>query len=144
MRVVCKLEEQQRLIREFHDSAWARHRGVWATFAELKEKYRWPGFYKDLETYVETGKDCQIYSNVRQRDELHPTYPLAMDYKWMVDIVTMPMGRSQMKYLVLAREDLTNQVEARALRSKQTIGVCKFLLEDIIYRYGCVGKIIAY
>jgi hypothetical protein len=143
MRVVCKLEEQQRLIREFHDTAWAGHRGVWATFAKLKEKYWWPGFYKDVATYVETCKDCQIYSNVRHRDELHPTYPLAMHYKWMVDIVTMPMGQSQMKYLVLAREDLTNQVEGRALRSKQTAAVCKFLLEDIICRYGCVGKIIA-
>jgi hypothetical protein len=66
-----------------------------------------------------------------------------MHYKWMVDIVTMPMGRWQMKYLVLAREDLTNQVKGRALRSKETSSVCKFLLEDVICRYGCVGKIVA-
>jgi hypothetical protein len=25
--------------KEFHDSGWAGHRGVWATFAKLKEKY---------------------------------------------------------------------------------------------------------
>jgi hypothetical protein len=66
-----------------------------------------------------------------------------MHYKWMVDIVTMPMGRWQMKYLVLVREELTNQVEGRALRSKETSSVCKFLLEDVICRYGCVGKIVA-
>jgi hypothetical protein len=66
-----------------------------------------------------------------------------MHYKWMVDTVTMPMGRWQMKYLVLAREDLTNQIEGRALRNKETTVVCKFLLKDIICRYRCVGKIIA-
>jgi hypothetical protein len=33
-----------------------------------------------------------------------------MDYKWMVDIVMMPMGQWETKYLVLVREDLTNQV----------------------------------
>jgi hypothetical protein len=61
----------------------------------------------------------------------------------MVDIVMMPMGRWQMKYLVLAREDLTNQVEGRALRTKETSSVCRFLLEDVLCRYGCVGKIVA-
>jgi hypothetical protein len=67
---------------------------------------------------------------------------MAMHYKWMVDIVTMPMGRWHMKYLVLAREDLTNQ-GGRALRSKETSSVCKFLLQDVICRYGCVSKIVA-
>ena len=52
------------------------------------------------------------------------------------------MGMGQMKYLVLAREDLTNQVEGRALRNKTTSAVCKFLLKDVICRYGCVGKIV--
>jgi hypothetical protein len=48
-----------------------------------------------------------------------------------------------MKYLVLAREDLTNQVEGRALWEKKAASICQFLLEDVICRYGCVGKIIA-
>ena len=49
--------------------------------------------------------------------------------------MAMPMGASQKKFLVLAREDLTNQVEGRALRSKTTSAVCQFILEDIICRY---------
>ena len=55
----------------------------------------------------------------------------------------MPLGEGQMRYLALAREDLTNQVEGRTLRQKTSKVVCKFLLEDVICRYGCVGKIIA-
>ena len=66
-----------------------------------------------------------------------------MHYKWLVDIVVIPMGLWQMRYLVLAREDPTNQVEGRALRKKTTLAVCKFLLEDVICWYGCVGKIVA-
>ena len=64
-----------------------------------------------------------------------------MHYKWLVDIVVMLMGLGQMRYLVLPREDLTNQVEGRELRNKTTLEVCKFLLEDATCRYGCVGKI---
>ena len=61
----------------------------------------------------------------------------------MVDIVAMPTGIGQKKYLVLAREDLTNQVEGRALRRKTCFAVCQFLLEEVFCRYGCVGQVIA-
>ena len=61
----------------------------------------------------------------------------------MVDLVSMPMGVGQLKYLVLAREDLTNQVEGHALTNKTTTAVCKFLLEDVVCRYRFVGKIVA-
>ena len=84
-----------------------------------------------------------MHSVVRHRDELHPTYPPTVHFKWMVDLVTMPMGEGQKRYLVLAREDLTNQVEGRALTNKTTAAVCRFLIEEVICRYGCVGKIVA-
>ena len=142
-RVICKKETQMKLMQEFHESLWARHRGVWATFSKLKEKYWWKGMYKDVSQFVESCVTCEMYSNVRHRDGLQPTYPLAMHYKWVVDLVTMPLGLWQMRYLVLAREDLTNQVEGRALRAKTTEAICKFLLEEVICRYGCVGKITA-
>ena len=43
MRVVCKLGEKQNLISEFDDNVWAGHRGIWAMFAKLKNKYWWQG-----------------------------------------------------------------------------------------------------
>ena len=38
-RVVVKKEEQVMLMTKLHESAWASHRGTWATFEKLKEKY---------------------------------------------------------------------------------------------------------
>lgn len=98
---------------------------------------------KNVAQFVESCITCQMYSNVRHRDGLQPTYPLAMHYKWMVDLVTMPMGLWQKLHLVLAREDLTNQVKGRALRTKSTESVCQFLLEEVVCRYGCIGKVVA-
>jgi hypothetical protein len=60
-----------------------------------------------------------------------------------VDIVAMPTGAGQQTYLVLAREDLTNQVEGFVLLKKTRVVVCQFLLEKVICRYGCVGQVIA-
>jgi transposase InsO family protein len=84
-----------------------------------------------------------MHSIVRHRDELHPTYPLIVHFKWMVDPVTMLMGVGQMRYLLLAREDLTNEVEGRALPNKTSAGVCRCMIEEVVCRYGCVGKILA-
>jgi hypothetical protein len=111
LRVLVKEEEQKELLAAFHDSPWAGHRGTWATFEKLKEKYWWPGLYKDVHPFVTTCESCQMHSMVRHWDELHPTYPLTVHFKWMVDLVRMPLGVGQMRYLLLAREDLTNQVE---------------------------------
>ena len=99
--------------------------------------------YKDVAEFTESCEKCQVYSGVRHRDELHPTFSPTINFKWMVDIVAMPTGIGQKKYLVLAREDLTNQVEGRALRRKTCSAVCQFLLEEVFCRYGCVGQVIA-
>ena len=50
----------------------------------------------------------------------------------MVELVMILMGEGQKQYLVLAREDLMNQVEGRALTNKTTAAVCRFLIEDVI------------
>ena len=36
--VVAK-EEEEELLTTYHDSPWAGHRGTWATFEKLKERY---------------------------------------------------------------------------------------------------------
>ena len=98
--------------------------------------------YKDIMEFTESCEKCQIYSGVRHRDELHRTFSPTVNFKWLVDIVAMPTGIRQTKYLVLDREDLTNQVEGRALQRKTCSVVCQFLLEEVFCRYGCVGQVI--
>ena len=95
--VIYKDDIKKKLITDFHDSLWAGHRGIWATVMKLKEKYWWPHMYKDIMKFVETCEICQRYSTFRYRDELKPTYSSLMHYKWMVDLVTMPLGECQME-----------------------------------------------
>jgi len=140
LRVVDDTETKNQVLKEFHDTLWAGHRGVWATYHKIKERYWWKGLYKDVEEFVASCTECQLQSKVRFRDELHPTYPLAMHFQWVIDLVAMPLGLWGMKYLVLAREELSNYVEGRALRTKTTEGVCRFILEDIFSRYGSIGR----
>ena len=66
--------------------------------------------YKDVAEFTGSCEKCQIYSGVRHRDELQPTFSPTINFKWMVDIEAMPTGIGQKKYLV-TWEDLMNQVE---------------------------------
>ena len=120
------------LLSEFHESPWSGHRGTWDTFRKLKEKYWWMGMYHDAHNFVATYESYQIHSAIRPRDEWHPTYPRTVHFEWMVDLVLMPMGVGQMRYLVLAREDMMNQEEGRVMQNKMTAAVCWFLIEEAI------------
>jgi hypothetical protein len=140
LRVVGDSETKTQILKEFHDTLWAGHRGVWATYTKIKERYWWKGLYKDVEEFVASCVACQLQSKIRHRDELHPTYPIAIHFQWMIDLVAMPLAIWGMKYLVLAREELSNFVEGRALRTKSTENVCRFILEDIFSRYGSIGR----
>jgi Integrase zinc binding domain len=140
LRVVDDGVSKQAILKEFHDSLWVGHRGVWATYTKIKERYWWKGLYKEVAHFVQTCTKCQLHSKDRYRDGLCPTYPPSIHFQWVIDLVAMPLGIWGMKYLVLAREELSNWVEGRALRTKSTQGVCRFVLEDIVSRYGCVGR----
>lgn len=46
------------------------------------------------------------------------------------------------KYLVVAREDLSGWLEAKALASVNSAAIAKFLWEDVVCRHGCFGKLV--
>ncbi|KAL2624276.1 hypothetical protein R1flu_008521 [Riccia fluitans] len=141
LRVVDDQVTKEKILQEFHDTLWARHRGIWATYMKIKERYWWKGLYQDAAGFVVSCVECQMQSKVRHRDDLKPTYPLSMHFQWVLDLVIMPIGMWGMRYLVLVRKELSNYVEGRALRTKVIEGVCRFILEDIFCRYGSVGRL---
>ncbi|GGV52440.1 hypothetical protein GCM10010495_81980 [Kitasatospora herbaricolor] len=63
--MIGKREEKLKLLKEFYDSLWAGYRGIWVTFAKLKERYWWKNMYRDVLSFVELCEICQSYSNIR-------------------------------------------------------------------------------
>ena len=122
-------ETKTQVLKEFHDALWVGHREVWATYTKTKERYWWKGLYKDVEGFVASCLTCQLQSKIRYRDELHLTYPPSIHFQWVIDLVIMPPGIWGMKYLVLAREELSNFVEERALKTKNTEGFADLYLK---------------
>jgi hypothetical protein len=78
---------------------------------------------------------------VKHRDELNLTHLLALHYQWTVDLVAMLNGVRGAKFLILAIEDLSSYSKGRAFTSNKTKGVYRFIMKDIIARYGCFDRI---
>jgi hypothetical protein len=53
----------------------------------------------------------------------------------------MPLAKG-FRYLVLARDDLTKNIEDRALHKASARAVATFVLEDLILCYGYIRKIV--
>ena len=51
LRVIGDMETKNQILKEFHDTFWAGHRGIWATYNKIKERYWWKGLYKDVEDF---------------------------------------------------------------------------------------------
>ncbi|KAG5463472.1 MAG: ribonuclease H-like domain-containing protein [Olpidium bornovanus] len=81
---------------------------------------------------------CQKYLEGKDRDTLALMLPTNLHRRWHLDIVAMPRSREGYVCFVEAREELSNFVEARALRSKRSEPVGRFVLENIIACYGCI------
>ena len=52
-------EECQSLITDFHDTPVARHKGIKATYNELRKHYIWNGMKEQIQTYVKHCQKCQ-------------------------------------------------------------------------------------
>jgi hypothetical protein len=78
--VISDTETKNQILKEFHDTFWVGHRGIWATYNKIKEWYWWKDLYKYVEDFVASCIECQLQSKVCYINELHPTYPLTMHF----------------------------------------------------------------
>ena len=51
---------------EMHDSLFYGHRGVQATYAQLRQKYYWPKLHKEVHKYIGSCIECQSNKIDRQ------------------------------------------------------------------------------
>jgi hypothetical protein len=130
-------------MKEAHDDFG--HRGTHAVFETLRSRFYWPYLYQDVRRYVSSCHQCQIRQVRRTMVSPTPSMPSTIFTKIYVDVMDMPKRQntqSGYKYIVAARDDLSQAAEGRALTSNTAAAIAKFLWEDIICRYGHIHTII--
>ena len=138
-RVVERTEDQQEILKALHNDLG--HKGREATYRKVADRYWWDNCYRNVETYLLSCPECQKRAGDRVEEPLYATWTTALWEKVGVDIVYMPRVQNK-KYLVVARDDLSGWVEARALEANTAKAVAKFLWEDVICRHGVFGRLV--
>ena len=112
------------------------------TFEHVSRRYQWKGMWEDVSDFVKSCDECQRRSNRRYEEPLHPTWSRTVWEKVGVDVVYMPLSEEGFGFLVIARDDLSGWIEARALVSANSMSVAKFIHEEVICRHGCPRSIV--
>src|ERR1700753_725456 len=134
-KLVVEKKHRMYMLRAAHDSLG--HRGGYATTALIELRLWWPEFEKDARWYEKTCGVCQ-----RRRQALYKTPPVvtatpSIFQRVHTDVMHMSEVSNRCGYIVDARCALTRYLEARGLRTADAESIGKFLLEEVICRWGC-------
>lgn len=131
--------ERQTILQQLpHESG---HKGREGTYRRVANRYCWENLHFEVKSYVQSCEECQRRDPSRPEEALHPTWVALLWQKVGLDVVYMPPCEG-FRYLVVARCDLSDWVEAKPLRTLSSRAVADFLWEDVICRPGCFGKLI--
>ena len=139
-RVIYQENHKKAILAALHDKSG--HRGKDGKVNEVLECFWWKNVYRDTEQYVKPCNKCQRRINIRVEEELYPNLTSTMWHHVHVDVIHMPKGTSECKYIVVTQEDVSGWPEIRALRKATIQAVADFLHEENFARHGCPTTIL--
>jgi hypothetical protein len=139
-KLVVSKEHRMYMMRASHDSLG--HKGAYSTKSMIEIRFWWPDYSKDVDWYVKTCHLCQVRQKTLLRIPPKPTMTPSVFQKIHSDVMIMGVPSNGFKFVIAARDSLTRYPEARALRADNGEAIGKFLLEEIICRWGCPAEIV--
>lgn len=134
-KLVVEKEHRMYMMRASHNSLG--HRGVYATKSLVELRFWWPEMDRDVAWFVKTCHACQLRQKTLLKIPPVATMTPSIFQKIHTDVMIMGTPSNNHKFVVAARCSLSRYLEARPLRAENGEALGKFLLEDIICRWGC-------
>ena len=136
-QIAIPLNLKETVLKQLHDHAG--HLGVRKTTSKIKERFYWPGYEQDIETYIRECEQCQRRNPPNPR----PIAPLGTikttepfeKISW--DIMgPLPTSEQGNKYIVVVTDLFSKWVEAFAIRDTTSTTLATVLVDEVISRYG--------
>ena len=134
--VVLDEARQEVILESVHEKAG--HRGRDACLSHLRDRFWWPQLFESVVKHIRSCDQCQRRQVRTEAEPSRPTVPSRLFQKVGVDLVHLGEGGGSYKYLIVARDDLSNWVEAKELKNKTAKSIQTFIERDIVGRYGPV------
>ncbi|CAG8646030.1 3855_t:CDS:1, partial [Ambispora leptoticha] len=145
-RVLLNDDEKVEIMKANHEGLAGEggHRGIKGTVRKILLNYVWGNgnIYSDVKNYVSSCLVCQMCASKQLKEPIHVIATSWIFHKLYVDCIgPLPRTSAGHEHIVVAVEDLTGYIEARALRSKNAKSIATFLWEEIITRHGCFAEL---
>ncbi|GJT61427.1 reverse transcriptase domain-containing protein [Tanacetum coccineum] len=128
------------VIREIHMGSCGMHVGPRAVVRKaMRQGYYWPTMHADAKTEVDKCDSCQIHSPIPRLPKTFMTSIMAPwpFYQWGMDILgPLTPARGGAKFVVVAIDYFTKWVEAKPLVKITGKEIIRFVMDNIICRYG--------
>ena len=130
------------IIKIYHDTpANGAHFGRNKTIHKIRQRYFWPSMIHDIKNYVRSCIPCLQNNQLRQKPPgtLKPIKPpegvwqlLTMDFHGPIT----PTSRNGNKYIIALTDVLSKFVITKAVRDCTAITAARFVIEEVILKYG--------
>lgn len=138
-RMVIDQKDRMYVLRSCHDTVG--HRGFFATKAMICKRFWWPEVERDIKWFIETCHMCQVRKRELVRIPPVVTHTPSLFQRIIVDSISMSPPSNGCAYILEGRDTLTQWVEARAVKKENARTVAMWLMEEWIYRWGCMFEI---
>ncbi|XP_022000046.1 uncharacterized protein LOC110897588 [Helianthus annuus] len=140
-------EEARYVVREIHEGICGMHFGPRTVVAKaMNVGFYWPIMYETALEEIKKCDNCQVHAPMTHRHK-HPMIPVSTSWplqKWAIDIIgPFPEGPGGVKYVVVAIDYFTKWVEARPLAKITGEQMKRFVLDNIICRYGLPMELVS-
>ncbi|CAF1243658.1 unnamed protein product [Adineta steineri] len=128
------------LLHAYHNSPTAGHLGINKTWNKIRDRYFWPGMYHKIKAYVLSCSKCRQFKIDRTKPtgKLQPIEPPTgiLDLMGLDFVGPVPQSANGNKYILVCTDYLSRYAITQATVNCTAETAAKFLVEQIILRYG--------
>ena len=136
-QIVIPLPERTKILKLIHGNKI--HPGISRTLEILKSRFYWPTWRRDVYDHVTTCRVCkQVNGNRRKRNQAFRQFLSGTPWqRIMVDFFgPLPMSGRGNRYILVFMDQFSKWVECFATPDCTAETVSKYLIEEIVCRYG--------
>jgi len=139
-RLVIPASMRKEILREYHTIPMAAHRGFYGTYGKIRPCYYWPKMKSSIYAFIRNCEGCQTGKRpYRPPQGLLQPMPipdtphsfLAIDFAG-----PLPLTEAGNRYYIIAICMLTRYVTTEATPDQTSATAAKFLLNNIITKFG--------
>ncbi|MFS7972588.1 putative integrase, catalytic core, ribonuclease H domain, ribonuclease H-like superfamily [Helianthus anomalus] len=141
------MEEAEYVIREMHEGICGMHSGRRTVVRRaMNAGFYWPRVYETASEEIKKCDNCQVHAPMTHQHK-HPMVPVSTSWpfqKWAIDIIgPFPKGPGVVKYVVVAIDYFTKWIEAKPLGKITGDQMRRFVLDNIVCRYGVPKELVS-